>query len=56
MMKPSPNAAPTIPKFWARFSGGVISARYAYAGMNDAPAMPESVRPTKSHVMLARGP
>ena len=32
-MNPMPNAAPTSPKFCARFSGGLMSARYAYAGV-----------------------
>jgi len=26
MMKPMPKAAPTSPKFWARFSGVLMSA------------------------------
>ena len=40
-MNPTPNAALIMPKLCARFSGGLMSATYAYAGVNDAPAMPD---------------
>src|SRR5689334_5579106 len=48
MTKPMPNAMPIMPKFWARFSGGVTSATYAFAVLKLAAVMPEMMRPMKS--------
>lgn len=47
MMKPSPNATPSIPKRAARRSGGVTSATYAPAVLNDEAVTPEMTRPMK---------
>ena len=55
-MNPMPNAAPTSPKFCARFSGGLMSARYAYAGVYEAPAIPATARPTNNQAMVGARP
>jgi hypothetical protein len=55
-MNPTPNIALTTPKLCARRSGGLMSATYAYAGVNDAPAIPASVRPTNSQVNVGAKP
>src|SRR5438094_8807568 len=47
MMKPMPNATPSMPNRAARFSGGVTSATYAPAVLNEDDVMPEIRRPTK---------
>ncbi len=52
MMKPSPNATPISPKFWARFSGGDTSAMYAETAEMFAPVMPAITRPRNSHAKL----
>src|SRR5438309_10209892 len=46
-MNPIPNAAPSMPKRAARFSGGVTSATYAPEMLNDADVAPETRRPLK---------
>ena len=46
-MKPSPNAAPTRPMPFARFSGVVMSAMYACAVGMLPPAMPPRIRAAK---------
>ena len=46
-IKPSPNAAPTIPMPRARFSAVVISAMYACAVGIFAPAIPPTIRAAK---------
>ena len=41
-----------MPKFWARFSGGLMSVMYAYAVVNEAPATPASARPTNNQAIV----
>jgi hypothetical protein len=48
MMKPMPNAAPSVPNAAARFSFGVMSAIYAFAVEKLAAQTPEIARPTNS--------
>src|SRR5262249_43548027 len=54
--KPSPHAAPIIPKLAARFSGGVTSATYAPAVGKLAAVIPEITRPTNSHHNVGPAP
>src|SRR6478672_11259554 len=51
-IKPTPNAAPIIPKFFALFSLVLISAMYAVAVVKLAPVIPAITLPTKNHPML----
>ena len=51
IIKPSPNAAPIIPKFCARVSGVLISAIYADAVVILAPVIPAITLPTNNQVM-----
>ena len=48
MMKPMPNATPSMPKRAARRSAGVTSAMYAPAVEKLEDVTPERIRPTKS--------
>ena len=48
-MKPKPNAAPIMPNFAARLSGGVTSVMYAPAVALVAAETPDSSRPMNSH-------
>ncbi len=49
MTNPRPNAAPSIPKAFARSCGGETSATYAPAAVALAEVMPEITRPASSH-------
>ena len=51
-MNPSPNAAPTIPIPFARFSGVVRSATTAWAVGMFAPAMPAKILAANSDVSV----
>jgi hypothetical protein len=55
-MKPSPNAAPTRPIPFARFSGVVTSAMYACAVGMFAPAMPAAMRAANSTAIDCASP
>ena len=50
---PSPNAAPIIPITPARFSGAVISARYACAVEKLAPQIPVTTRAVNNNARLS---
>ena len=49
MMKPSPNAAPTSPMFFERFSRVVPSAMQAIAVAIFPPLMPSMIAPEHQH-------
>ena len=49
IIKPRPNAAPIMPKFFALVSGVLTSAIYAEAVVKLAPVIPAIMRPTNSH-------
>ena len=54
MMKPTPNAAPIMPKFFVRSCGDVTSAIAACATDRLPPVMPSSARATNSSGMLLK--
>ena len=54
MMKPTPKAAPIMPKFFVRSCGDVTSAMAACATDRLPPVMPSSARATKSSGILRR--
>ena len=49
MINPKPNAAPSIPKFFALVSVVLMSAMYADAVVKLAPVMPAITLPTNNH-------
>ena len=51
-----PNAAPIIPMARERCSGGVVSARAAWATFTVAPRLPERMRARNSTARLAARP
>ena len=55
-MKPSPPAAPTNPKFFARSPSSLTSAMYALAVPKLAPVMPATTRPANSHAIVGANP